>query len=477
MQNTMDHWEKHFEALESRLSASITENVTANVNRNLNTTILGLDTTLKTAMETMTTAVNGLIESNKTMIQHKVVMDDLTQQNQALLVCINRLEMEHLKLRDKFSQFESKELEHCILMHGIKEDEDEDESYLREQAYYELSFTIDHYDENERWRQIKQMEIIRCKQIDRYNRNRPRTLSIEFQHRLDVEYILANKKYLRRGIFVDKSYTAEVEARRKLLRPILKAAKKIPEYERRNKLEDDILVLQGKRYRVDTLNKLPKELNVFNLMTKSNPDTIGFFGELNPLSNFHPASFYVNGTHYTSSEQFIQHTKAILFKDYSTARKILNASSALECKELAKDIDKYSKELWEKEAKKCCKIGIKEKFAQNSGLKDVLIYCTENKQIVESANDQFWGTGVPLHQSDCLNPQQWISQGIMGEILMEIYHELIEDNKANVASANQDTVTIPPVPDTPPLQHHRNNLRHLQHASTYIRFDGMVGKP
>ena len=197
MQNTMDHWEKYFEALESRLSASITENVTANVNRNLNTTILGLDTTLKTAMETMTTAVNGLIESNKTMIQHKVVMDDLTQENQALSIRINRLETEHLKLRDKFSQFKSKELEHCILMHGIKEDEDEDESYLREQAYYELSFTIDHYDENERWRQIKQMEIIRCKWIGRYNRNKPRTLSIEFQHRLDVEYILANKKYLR----------------------------------------------------------------------------------------------------------------------------------------------------------------------------------------------------------------------------------------------------------------------------------------
>ena len=249
---------------------------------------------------------------------------------------------------------------------------------------------------------------------------------------------------------MDKSYTAKVEARRKLLRPILKAAKKIPEYERRSKLEDDILVLQGKRYSVDTLNKLLEELNVFNLMTQSNHDTIGFFGELNPLSNFHPASFYVNGTHYTSSEQFIQHTKAILFKDYSTTRKILNASSALECKELAKDIDKYSKELWEKEAKKHCKIGIKEKFAQNSGLKDVLIYCTENKQIVESVNDRFWGLGVPLHRSDCLNPRQWISQGIMGEILMEIHHELIEDNKANVASANQDTVTTLPVPDTPP---------------------------
>ena len=41
----------------------------------------------------------------------------------------------------------------------------------------------------------------------------------------------------------------------------------------------------------------------------------------------------------------------------------------------------------------------------------------------------------------------------MGEILMEIRHELIEDNKANVASANLETVTIPPGPDT---LHHCN---------------------
>ena len=130
-----------------------------------------------------------------------------------------------------------------------------------------------------------------------------------------------------------------------------------------------------------------------------------------------------------------------MFKDYVTARKILNAGSALECKELAKNIDNFSKETWEAEAKKCCKVGIKEKFAQNSGLKDVLIYCTGNKKIVERANDSFWGTGVPLHHNDCLNPRQWFSQGIMGKILMEIQQELIEDNDANEASARLETNT------------------------------------
>ena len=174
---------------------------------------------------------------------------------------------------------------------------------------------------------------------------------------------------------------------------------------------------------VEKLNKLPSELNVFNLTSKSNKDTIGYFGELNPLSNFHPDPFTVNGVHYTCSEQYIQHTKAILFKDYVTAKKILNATTALECKTLSKEIDNYDKTTWENSAKERCMQGIQQKFAQNSALKDVLIHCTGNKTIIESTTDSFWGSGVPLHRQDCLNPIQWMSKGIMSEIVMDLRDE------------------------------------------------------
>ena len=153
---------------------------------------------------------------------------------------------------------------------------------------------------------------------------------------------------------------------------------------------------------------------------------MGFFGELSPLSNFHPANFTVNGVHYTSSEQFIQHTKALLFNDYATAKKIINATNAMECKELSREILNFEKTTWEKNAKSKCKPGIFQKFYQNSCLRDVLIHCTGDKQIIESAKDKFWGTGIPLQDDDCLNPRKWLSRGpgIMGEILTEIREEL-----------------------------------------------------
>ena len=215
-----------------------------------------------------------------------------------------------------------------------------------------------------------------------------------------MEYILSNKRHLRQGVNAHKAYTNEVESKRRMLRPILKAARQIPAYQRRCRLEANELVIQGKHYTIDRLNKLPSELNVFNLTSKSNEDTIRYFRELNPLSNFHLAPFTVNGVQYICSEQFNQHTKAILFKDYIMAKKILNATTALECKTLSKEIDNYERETWENCTKERCIQGIHQKFAQNSALKDVLIHCTGNKTIMESTTDSFWGSSVLLHRHE-----------------------------------------------------------------------------
>ena len=418
-----------FNELETRLSNKITENVTEKVNSNLQElkeTVGSFDTTLKTAMNTMTTALNKLIESNENMIQHKVNLDTLTQENMTLSTKVNRLENEHTKLKEKVDRMESKELEYSLVINGIREYEGENELNLIEEVYLELMATIDLRDERDRWNKVKEMPITKCKRVGRYSRDKTRPICVEFQHRLDVEYFYANRRWTRRGIFIDKAYTQEVEHKRRLLRPILKAARRLPEYQGLCRLECDELVLKGKHYSFDRLDRLPSNLNVFNLSSKEDNHTVGFFGELSPLSNFHPANFTVNGVHYTSSEQFIQHTKALLFNDYATAKKIINATNAMECKELSREILNFEKTTWEENAKSKCKPGIFQKFYQNSCLRDVLIHCTGDKQIIESAKDKFWGTGIPLQDDDCLNPRKWLSRGpgIMGEILTEIREEL-----------------------------------------------------
>ena len=116
-------------------------------------------------------------------------------------------------------------------------------------------------------------------------------------------------------------------------------------------------------------------------------------------------------------------------------------TTTLECKTLSREIENFDKPTWESCAKERCSEGIKQKFTQNSALRDVLVYCTGNKTIVESTSDSFWGSGVPLYRQDCLNPRQWLSKGIMGEILMDIRDQL---RCENLYQPLQQTALPPP---------------------------------
>ena len=60
-------------------------------------------------------------------------------------------------------------------------------------------------------------------------------------------------------------------------------------------MENDQLVIKGKRYDVADMDTLPKSLKPVHVTSKTNATVFSFFGELNPLSNFYPAEFTIEG--------------------------------------------------------------------------------------------------------------------------------------------------------------------------------------
>ena len=128
-----------------------------------------------------------------------------------------------------------------------------------------------------------------------------------------------NKKYFAEGIYVDREYCKETEEKCRVLHPYLKAARHLPRYQLKWRLEGAELVLHGISYTAETLHRLPDDLKGPAISSKSDSKTFRFFSSLNPLSNFHPATFSLNGCNYSSSEQMIQHKKAEYFGDDETA--------------------------------------------------------------------------------------------------------------------------------------------------------------
>ena len=163
--------------------------------------------------------------------------------------------------------------------------------------------------------------------------------------------------------------------------------------------------------------------------SRENKHTVGFFGEINPLSNFHPSSFTHEGVHYISSEQLIQANKAKFFGNLETYNQILCCSTSLECKNLSKLIRNVDESKWEEDARNICFPGIHAKFYQNPVAMDTVLYKTGNKKIVECASDHLWGNGMPLSDPGCLDSTKWISQGILGQIL-ECIHSKVTQPRA-----------------------------------------------
>ena len=225
---------------------------------------------------------------------------------------------------------------------------------------------------------------------------------------------------LESGIYVDREYPLEIERKRKTLLPVLKAAKKLTDYKKQCRMDDDRIVIKGKTYTVNTLNQLPEELSAFKVTSKEDQETVGFFGEINPLSNFHLAPFCVDGVEYISREQYIQACKAKYFGDSDTLGKILGSTTLIECKEISRNIRNYDDNKWEQVAGNLCHPGIRAKFVQNPIVLNTLLTKTGDKHIVECASDRLWGTGLPLSDPDCLDRTKWISQGILGQILKDI---------------------------------------------------------
>ena len=245
-------------------------------------------------------------------------------------------------------------------------------------------------------------------------------MKVKFSDKKDVDNLFKNRKKLPKGIYINKEYSKATEKERRLLRPVIKSARRIDKYKGACRLDGPQLVIEGKRYHCQNIHTLPDDLNPMEVMSKSNEEVFAFFGELNPLSNFHPCQFNLERESFNSSEQYIQWTKAKYCGDKITMDHILNCEDAADCKEVSRDITNLDRKGWVESAETLCFKGI---------------------QAVEASYDEAWGTGQHLGSRDCLTESKWKSIGILGRILMKIRSEAQTASIEESNSENMDILT------------------------------------
>ena len=292
----------------------------------------------------------------------------------------------HRKLESRLGQIEDQLLERNLIFQWIIETEFKDRSDIKVQVIKAIAPTMDGEDEEEQKKNAGNSSIETVERLGKYNPQRTRPVKVKFGNKSDVDHLLKNKKKLPKDVYIDKEYIKATEKERRLLRPILKAARKIEKYKTKCRMEGSHIVIDGKHYHRFNLHTLPEELNTFDITSNSNSETLGFFGELNPFSNFHPCQFRCDGEEFNSSEQYIQWKKATFFKDHLTMTRTINCEDAMDSKETSRGINNFDRKAWNNVAEELWYEGVRQKFLQNQHLLDELLR-TGNKTLVESSYD------------------------------------------------------------------------------------------
>ena len=138
------------------------------------------------------------------------------------------------------------------------------------------------------------------------------------------------------------------------------------------------------------------------------------------LSNWYECSFYVGGTKFFTTEQYMMAQKALLFGDKTIYDEIMKAHDPKTFKSLGKEVRHFNPTFWDENKCRIVFEGNLAKFSQNPKLKEFILSTKDAVLVEASPLDKIWGIGLNRENKDSQNPNLWKGENNLGFTLMEV---------------------------------------------------------
>lgn len=141
------------------------------------------------------------------------------------------------------------------------------------------------------------------------------------------------------------------------------------------------------------------------------------------LSNWYLSRFTLGSVTFSSMEQCMMYSKAVLFGDKAIAGEILDTHDVREIKALGRRVRGFVEETWIENREEIVTAGLRAKFRQDKELLKLLI-STEDSILAECAVwDKIWGIGLSMTDPDRLDRSWWRGLNLLGKCLMAVREE------------------------------------------------------
>ena len=169
------------------------------------------------SLEGIKNDIKLLLENEELIKRQQDTIEELKRENYKLNVKYNKLEKNQTWLKKRVSDIENELYSSNVIIHGISENEYKDGPERYRLTTEVIARTIFASSYEEQIQIARKIPIKKTYRLGRYNSQRGRPIVVNFVYHEDCENLLANKKYLPRGIFTDRQYSQDTEDKRRIL--------------------------------------------------------------------------------------------------------------------------------------------------------------------------------------------------------------------------------------------------------------------
>lgn len=375
---------------------------------------------VKPLSDKLSSAIDCLEDAQKDIKELQCENKKLTKLVNDMAAQLEKQKTKEVLLSTKFNELLERQIaqetytrKESLIFYGIPQDNDEKACVDRLQSFMKNNLQIP---ENI----VDNMQFQRCHRMNK--KMNPQPIICRFLCFPDRMTIWKARTKLKGTSFsISEDFPPEILARRKVLYPIMKAARKD---QKKAYMNGDTLEIDGRVYTFKNLHTLPETYNPARLATVQKNNITAFYSKSSPLSNFYPVDLVVDGQNYSTVEQFFQEQKAIFGGKQEVARKIRSTTDPALCKKLGDGIT-VDNENWFPVAQNAMRKACYEKFNRNPIAK-MWLKNTGDSDIVEAGPDKVWGVGFKLNDPRVHIKSEIENNGLnyLGKILMAIRSEL-----------------------------------------------------
>ncbi len=369
-------------------------------------------------------AIDGVTVVASQCVEARGVADNAAASVVALTTRVSKLESDLTKsLADQSKQheqllaMESYSRRNNLIFEGVQEAPQESISQVMRQIISDLGLAV------------ANVTFIGCHRIGSAHGQASRPVIIKFLTYDDRKSVWKLRSKTSRGVWVKEDYPLEIDRRRKILWPYLRAAyqgdpanpdRRVSAYIRLDKLH-----VNNQCFTYEMLDRIPEYLKAKVSVarpsaTKQTDTTTIFFSKHSIMSNFFPCNFTIGDQLYNAAEQYLAHQKALLFGANETAAEILSMTNPADMKKRARHLNGFNTETWSTEAPRILREALHAKFSENADLRAALLATNDTKIGEACASDNLFGIGLSLRDPHAMNSTNWKGKNIQGVVLMEM---------------------------------------------------------